>query len=143
MRLFKSLQERIFGTTKSTSAPVLTKAFSQRYRGNLYSRLALITSITLVSGYILVHATYSVINSTEYQTGAPLTSALLGKVVDNITQVNTDLTTLSGKIGAIGIMGKYCTSNGTQVVCNTDTPSAGGGESLWSTGASSSINYSA
>jgi hypothetical protein len=55
---------------------------------NLSSRLALITSIVLVTGYALVHAAYGIINSTEYQSGAPLTSELFGKVVDNVADLH-------------------------------------------------------
>jgi len=133
MKLLKYLQERIFGTTVPTSSNSKEKTTRP---WSLYNRLALITSITLVTGYVLVHAAYSVINSTEYQTGAPLTAALFGKVVDNITDLNGRFGTLTNT--------KWCTSNGTQIICNSDAPSGGGwGGSLWSTGASSSINYTA
>lgn len=55
---------------------------------NLSSRLSLVASIVLVTGYALAHAAYGIINSTEYQSGAPLTSALFEKVVNNVADLN-------------------------------------------------------
>lgn len=71
---------------------------------NLYSRLSLITCISLVTGYILVYAVgYITILPGEYASGQPLTSTLFGKVIDNIADLNLRLSNLTFSGGNVGI----------------------------------------
>lgn len=52
------------------------------------------TSIVLSVTY----AAYQVINTSEYDAGAPVTSSLMGKIVGNIDNLNTRLTSAEATI---------------------------------------------
>ncbi|MDP2104056.1 MAG: hypothetical protein Q8K26_03990 [Candidatus Gracilibacteria bacterium] len=73
---------------------------------NLYSRLALITSVTLVVGYFVVYAAYQTFMSSEYQSGAALSSTFLGKIVSNLDEINGRVTTLEGAIVGASVWSK-------------------------------------
>ena len=107
---------------------------------NLYSRLTLITSVTLVTGYGLVYA-WTTLNPIDAGANKPLTAALMQGIVNNINELNTNLTSVTGKVGTL-TNGKWCTTDGTKIDCTSDAP-MGGGTSLWNTGATNSINYTA
>lgn len=66
---------------------------------NLYSRLSLITCVTLVTGYVLVYAAYVVINPSEYAAGQSVSSAFMEKIVNNIVDINTRLGAIPTSIG--------------------------------------------
>lgn len=63
---------------------------------NLYSRLSLIASVTLVTGYALTYA-WTTLTLTDADAGKPLTSTLMQAVMNNVNEVNTNLTTVAGK----------------------------------------------
>ncbi|MCK9272809.1 tail fiber domain-containing protein [Candidatus Gracilibacteria bacterium] len=69
---------------------------------NLYSRLTLITLVTVMTGYAIIYA-YTTINSTEYAPSAPLTSTLMGKIVGNLDELNTKISNFGFNGGNIGI----------------------------------------
>lgn len=107
---------------------------------NLYSRLTLITCAILITGYGLVYA-FTTLVLTDADGGKPLTSTLMKTIMGNVNELNTNLTTIAGKFGTL-TNGKWCTTDGTKIDCTTDAP-MGGGSSLWNTGATNSINYTA
>ena len=57
---------------------------------NLYSRLSLITSLTLVTGYALVFA-WTTLDPLDAGTGKPLTATLMQGIVNNVNELNTNL----------------------------------------------------
>lgn len=61
---------------------------------SLYSRLALITSVTLVVGYFVVYAVYQNIESVEVGPGATITTGLMTKIKDNFDNISSRVTTL-------------------------------------------------
>gem|GEM_PF-1126314 len=70
---------------------------------NLYSRLALATSVTLVVGYFVVYAAYQTFQAEEYQSGAPLSSTFLGKIVSNLDEINGKILNFGFSGGNVGI----------------------------------------
>jgi|GEM_PF-2849092 len=56
---------------------------------NLYSRLALITSITLITGYLIVSATWT--SMSRVGTGDQLSATLWNTFVDNLNDLDTRL----------------------------------------------------
>ncbi len=70
---------------------------------NLYSRLALATSVTLVVGYFVVYAAYQTFQAEEYQSGASLSSTFLGKIVSNLDEINGKISNFGFSGGNIGI----------------------------------------
>ncbi|NDK19415.1 hypothetical protein GW819_01085 [Candidatus Gracilibacteria bacterium] len=85
---------------------------------NLYSRLSLITCITIVTGYAFVYA-WTNFTLTDAETGKPLTSTLMQAVMNNINELN-------GRFGTL-TAGQWCTSDGTKVNCTTNAPLEGVG----------------
>lgn len=61
---------------------------------NLYSRLALITSVTLVMGYVFVYAWYAI---PDVNTGDTLSKDLINHMLSNITELKTSV---DGKISS-------------------------------------------
>lgn len=60
----------------------------------LYSRLALATSVTLVMGYVLVYAWYTI---PDVNTGDTLSKDLINHMLSNITELKTSV---DGKISS-------------------------------------------
>lgn len=69
---------------------------------NLYSRLTLITCVTLITGYALVYA-WTTLNPVDAGPGKPLTSTLMQAVMNNINELNTRTSNLSSNGENIGI----------------------------------------
>lgn len=69
---------------------------------NLYSRLTLITCITLITGYIFVYA-WSTLNPNDVGSGKPLTSTLMQGVINNINDLNARVSSFSFSGGSVGI----------------------------------------
>lgn len=65
---------------------------------NLYDFKKSIYSALVFFGMLLVlsvaYAAYQTINSSEYASGQPLTQSLFGKVVSNLADLNTRVTTI-------------------------------------------------
>ena len=57
---------------------------------NLYSRLTLITLATVITWYVIIYA-YTNILPAEYAANAPLTSTLMWKIIGNINDLDTRL----------------------------------------------------
>lgn len=76
----------------------------------LYSRLALITSVTLVVGYFVVYAWYSI---PDVNTGDILTKDLVNHILSNVTDLNTRVSNFSFSAGNVGI-GATTTTLGSQ-----------------------------
>ena len=72
----------------------------------LYSRLALITSVTLVVGYFVVYAVYQNIEPEEVASNAIITSTLMGKIKNNLDTLNTQVTDLTATVVASSIWSK-------------------------------------
>jgi len=70
---------------------------------NLYSRLALITSVTLVVGYFVVYAVYQNIDTVEVEPGATVTSGLMTKIKDNFDDLSGKISNFSFSTGNVGI----------------------------------------
>lgn len=79
---------------------------------NLYSRLALITSITLVAGYLVVYA-WTNIDASRYAWWATLTSTLMTDIMANMTDLNTRVSNFTFSSGNVGI-GATTTTLGNQ-----------------------------
>ncbi len=73
---------------------------------SLYSRLALITSVTLVIGYFVVYAVYTNIDSAEVAPSATITSTLMGKIKTNFDDLSTRVTTLEWAIAGASVWSK-------------------------------------
>lgn len=69
---------------------------------NLYSRLTLITCVTLITGYALVYA-WTTLNPVDAGPGKPLTSTLMQAVMNNINELNTRTSNLSSNGANTGI----------------------------------------
>ncbi|MDP2104030.1 MAG: tail fiber domain-containing protein [Candidatus Gracilibacteria bacterium] len=69
----------------------------------LYSRLALITSVTLVVGYFVVYAAWSSLTVGEVGPGATITTELMTKIKDNFEDLNTRVSNFSFSAGNVGI----------------------------------------
>lgn len=63
---------------------------------NIYSRLTLITCVTLITGYILVYA-WAPLNPADAGPNKPLTAGLMQGIVNNINELNVNLATVTGK----------------------------------------------
>jgi len=70
---------------------------------SLYSRLALITSVTLVVGYFVVYAAWSSLTVEEVWPGAIITNGLMTKIKDNFDYLNTQVSNFSFSSGNVGI----------------------------------------
>jgi len=70
---------------------------------NLYSRLTLITSVTLVVGYFVVYAAWTALDRTDADSGKPLTATLMQGIVDNVNDLNTRVSNFSFSSGNVGI----------------------------------------
>lgn len=70
---------------------------------SLYSRLALITSVTLVVGYFVVYAVYENINSEEVASNATITSTLMTKIKNNLEYLSGGLANFTFSSGNVGI----------------------------------------
>lgn len=103
----------------------------------LYSRLTLITCISLTLGYFVVSAAWTAIGSVT--SGDRMTANLWNNLVGNVNYLSGSLN--GNNLGTL-TDGKWCTANGTTISCTTEAP-VSGGTSLWNTGASDSINYTA
>ena len=68
----------------------------------LYSRLALITSITLVMGYAFVYAAYNL--STE-SANTPLTSTKWNSVINAVNGIDSQVNSLSGAVASLQAAG--------------------------------------
>ncbi|MDP2104310.1 MAG: hypothetical protein Q8K26_05300 [Candidatus Gracilibacteria bacterium] len=94
---------------------------------SLYSRLALITSVTLIVGYFVVYAIYQDITVGEVGPGATITTGLMTKIKDNFDNISSRVTTLEGAITGASVWSKvgsdinYTTGN---VGIGTATPAA-------------------
>lgn len=68
---------------------------------SLYSRLALITSITLVVGYFVVYAAWTTINPVN--TGDTLTKDLINNILSNANDLNDRVSNFGFSAGNVGI----------------------------------------
>ncbi|EKD29654.1 MAG: hypothetical protein ACD_78C00321G0002 [uncultured bacterium (gcode 4)] len=68
---------------------------------NLYSRLALITSVTLVVGYFVVYAAWTTINPVN--TWDMLTTTLINNILGNLTDLNDRVSNFGFSSGNVGI----------------------------------------
>jgi len=69
---------------------------------SLYSRLALITSVTLVVGYFVVYA-WTTLSLTDVESNDTITSTLMQGIVNNINDLNTRVSNFSFSSGNVGI----------------------------------------
>ena len=60
----------------------------------LYSRLALITSLSLVTGHAFVYA-YTTLTLSDADSGKPLTSTLMQTIMGNVNELNTRVNSLA------------------------------------------------
>jgi len=54
---------------------------------SLYSRLALVTSVTLVVGYFVVYAAWTNLNLSDVDAGDTITATLMQSIVNKINDV--------------------------------------------------------
>ncbi len=69
---------------------------------SLYSRLALITSVTLVVGYFVVYA-WTTLDPADAGPTKTLTATLMQGIVNNINDLNTRVSNFSFSSGNVGI----------------------------------------
>ena len=69
----------------------------------LYSRLALITSVTLVVGYFVVYAAWTGILDSEIAPSATITSTLMTKIRNNLEYLSGELANFTFSSGNVGI----------------------------------------
>lgn len=69
---------------------------------NLYSRLALITSVTLVVGYFVVYA-WTTLDPADAGPTKTLTATLMQGIVNNINDLNTRVSNFTFNTGNVGI----------------------------------------
>lgn len=67
---------------------------------NLYSRLTLITSVTLVTGYGIVYA-WTTLNPVDAGANKPLTAALMQGIVNNINELNTNIGNITTNVSGL------------------------------------------
>ncbi|EKD29312.1 MAG: hypothetical protein ACD_78C00446G0002 [uncultured bacterium (gcode 4)] len=70
---------------------------------SLYSRLALITSVTLVVGYFVVYAAWSSLSLSDVDAGDAITATLMQNIVNKINDVWTRTDGIYSSAGNIGI----------------------------------------
>lgn len=70
---------------------------------SLYSRLALITSVTLVVGYFVVYAAWTSILDSEVAPNATITSTLMTKIKNNLEYLSGGLANFTFSSGNVGI----------------------------------------
>ncbi|MDP2103527.1 MAG: hypothetical protein Q8K26_01235 [Candidatus Gracilibacteria bacterium] len=70
---------------------------------NLYSRLALTTSVTLVVGYFVVYAAWTNLNLSDVDSGKTITATLMQSIVNKINDVGTRTDGIYSSAGNIGI----------------------------------------